>query len=197
MKVYEKGIVPRKEDFENKLKFKGTAYLAIKQILEDETEKVFADSGYLKSDKPAGYYNEEGSGYGAGVSEDSFNIKVGGKTESYLEKHISLGGKRMIVEITIVYKPESKNIELKYKTSEQAAFRGHQDSDGPFMINDVMIVNASSFDTFKKDIKKIFEKFAKKELAYMTKTKKGIEDKTEKSIDSMEESTKGELSIKR
>jgi hypothetical protein len=196
MKVYEKGIVPRKEDFENRLKFKGTAYLMIKDTLEETAEKVFADAGYKKEDKPAGYYNEDGTGYGAGISEESFNIKVGGKTESYLEKQISLGGKRIIVEISIVYKPESKNIELKYKTSEQAAFRGHQDKEGPFMINEVMIINASSFDTFKKDIKKIFETFAKKELAYMTKTKKGIEDKTEKSIDSIVESTK-DFSIKR
>mgnify|MGYP000653241075 CR=1 FL=1 len=96
----------------------------------------------------------------------------------------------MTIEIHLVVRPKSKTMEIKYKNTEDAAFRGYQDEDGPIMVNDQIAIDLNDLNKAKKKIKNAFEKFAKKEVIYLTKTKLGVEDKIEKSTASVVENSK-------
>ena len=52
-----------------------------------------------------------------------------------------------------------------------------------------------AYDDFKKTFKKMADNFAVREVAYFMSTKLGIEDRTEKSINSMVESNMKKLSL--
>lgn len=189
--VYGKGVVPRGEEFRNNLKLKGQVYMMVKESLESSSEKAFSDAGFLKSEKPAGVYAND-TAYGMGTATGYFNIKVGGQTQTMLEKQISFGGKRIFVEVQLAYQTNTKTLTMRYRTTEASAFRGYSSSVGPMMINEQLHFDIKDMDKFKKELSKKMEEFAKKEAAYMTSTKLGVEDPVERSTASMVE---GELNI--
>lgn len=185
--TYPEGYPRQNESFSDKQKFKTDVLEAIRQTALDTTEKAFEDSGYSKKEGTAGEY-ESGKHYGAGAELKSFNVKLASKTNTYFEKIIYFGGKKAFTYVNIGWDPESKTIELAYKNSEFSAFRGYGSKSGPQLVDDRRNIVIKSMPEFKKEIKELFKAFAEKEVAYITSTKIGIEDSTEKSINSMVES---------
>jgi hypothetical protein len=189
--IYPKGYPKQSESFSDNQKFKYDVYEAIKEIALDSTKKAFEGKGYKQKENEAGEY-ATGEKYGKGAELHHFNIKLSSRpnTNTYFEKIIYFGGKEYIIEVSIGWDAENKSIELAYKTPEGAAFRGYGSEEGPHLVNGRFNFIINSIDEFKKDLKKMFDKFAQKEVAQITKTKMGIEDKTEKSINSMVEHMK-------
>ena len=187
--IYPEGYPKQGENFSNKVKFKTDVFDAIKEIALDTTEKAFEDKGYKKKEGRAGEYGDESS-YGVGAANKMFNIRLSSRpnTNTYIEKIIYFGGKKAISIISIGWDAKNETIEVSYKTSEFAAFRGYGKESGAELINERENFVIKSVSAFKTKLKDIFKKYAEKEVAYITSTKIGIEDKTEKSIDSMVES---------
>jgi hypothetical protein len=191
--IYPDGYPRQTENFSDAQKFKLDVFEAIKDVALNTTEKAFGNNGYKKKEGKAGEY-ATGAFYGAGTELNHYNIRLSSRpnTDTYIEKIIYFGGKKAISIISIGWDAKSQNIEITYKTSEFEAFRGYGSKEGPFLINAKENFNIKSTADFKKELTKMFNEFAAKEVAYITKTKIGIEDKTEKSIDSMVESFKNE-----
>lgn len=187
--IYPEGYPRQGENFSNKVKFKTDVFDVIKEIALDTTEKAFEDKGYKKKEGRAGEYGDESS-YGVGAANKMFNIRLSSRpnTNTYIEKIIYFGGKKAISIISIGWDAKNETIEVSYKTSEFAAFRGYGKESGAELINERENFVIKSVSAFKTKLKDIFKKYAEKEVAYITSTKIGIEDKTEKSIDSMVES---------
>jgi len=189
--IYPKGYPRQTESFSEAQKFKFDVYEAIKEIALETTEKAFEDKGYSKKEGRAGEYGT-GENYGAGTELNHFNIRLSSKpnTNTYFEKIIYFGGKETVSDISIGWDTKNKVIQLAYKTSEFGAFRGYGSKVGAHLVNDRSNFVINSIPEFKKEIKKLFKSYAEKEVAQITSTKIGIEDKTEKSINSMVENMK-------
>jgi len=189
--IYPQGYPKQTESFSDNQKFKYDVYEAIKEVSLESTKKAFEDKGYTQKEGAAGEYGT-GEKYGKGTELHHFNIRLSSRpnTNTYFEKIIYFGGKEYIIEVAIGWDAKNKTIELSYKTPEGAAFRGYGSEEGPHMVDGRFNFVIKSVDAFKKDLKKMFDKFAQKEVAQITKTKMGIEDKTEKSINSMVEHMK-------
>ena len=189
--IYPQGYPKQTESFSDNQKFKYDVYEAIKEVSLESTKKAFEDKGYIQKEGAAGEYGT-GEKYGKGTELHHFNIRLSSRpnTNTYFEKIIYFGGKEYIIEVAIGWDAKNKTIELSYKTPEGAAFRGYGSEEGPHMVDGRFNFVIKSVDAFKKDLKKMFDKFAQKEVAQITKTKMGIEDKTEKSINSMVEHMK-------
>jgi hypothetical protein len=187
-KIYPEGYPRQMDSFSDAQKFKFDVFEAIKTIAHDTTEKAFEDVGYEKKEGKAGEY-ATGDSYGAGTSLNHFNVRLTSRpnTDTYFEKIIYFGGKKAISDVAIGWDAKNKTIEMTYKTTEFAAFRGYGSKSGPMLINKRVNFVIKSMDSFKKELKDMFKDFAEKEVAYITSTKIGIEDKTEKSINSMVE----------
>jgi len=191
----------QRSEFAKNQELKSNVYDAIEEQLIKSTESSFNSEGIktreLKDAKGEQGWNRgvygDGSTYGAGVNKGQNTVTVnrvkGPKsTNGFFEKNLSYGGKKMVVEIHIDIDCESKTMDFIYQTTEQAAFRGYQDKkNGPYMINDKQTFKIDNLSSFKKELKKVLDKFADKEAAYFVSTKLGIEDRTEKSINSMVE----------
>lgn len=205
---------PEKNDkqetqFAKNQKLKSDVYDAIEEQLINSTESAFKSAG-IKTREPKdatgqqgwnrGVYGD-GSTYGTGVAKGQDSITIGRvkgpkATNGFFEKNLSYGGKRMIAEIHIDIDTESETMDFTYQTTEDAAFRGYRDEkNGPYMINDKQTFKIDNLSEFKKNLKKVLDKFADKEAAYFFSTKLGIEDRTEKSINSMVESNMKKLSL--
>lgn len=195
--------------FAKNQKLKSDVYDAIEEQLIKSTEAAFKSEG-IKTREPKdatgqqgwnrGVYGD-GSTYGTGVAKGQDSITIGRvkgpkATNGFFEKNLSYGGKRMVAEIHVDIDVESETMDFTYQTTEQAAFRGYKDpSNGPYMINDKQTFKVGDLSEFKKNLKKVLDKFADKEAAYIFNTKLGIEDRTEKSINSMVESNMKKLSL--
>jgi len=188
------GKAQQGENFKKRKKLEADVYDFIKETLVNSTEKAFKDVGM---DGKKGYAGEYGDGtvYGSGVKNNELNIRIGGKTKDYFEKNISLGGKRFVSEIHMSLDADTKVLDLSYSTNSQMAFRGHKDKKGGYMVEKEKTYNISDMEKFKKELKKDFKNFAEKEVGYITNTKIGIEDRIEKSINSMVENME-KLSLK-
>lgn len=198
--IYPEGYPRQTENFSDEQKFKFDVFEAIREIALDTTEKAFEEKGYKKQDGRAGEYGT-GASYGAGTSSSHFNVRLSSRasTNTYFEKIIYFGGKKAISDVTIGWDAKNKKIELAYKTSEFGAFRGYHEKNsynGAMLINDRSNFVIDSIQTFKKELKDLFKKFADKEVAYITSTKIGIEDKTNKSINSMVENSMKKYNLK-
>lgn len=198
--IYPEGYPRQNESFSEEQKFKFDVFKAIKEIALETTEKAFEDKGYKKQEGRAGEYGT-GDSYGAGTSLNHFNIRLSSRpqTDTYFEKIIYFGGKKAITDVNIGWDAKNKTIELAYKNSEFAAFRGYHEKnsyDGAQLINDRRNFVIKSLADFKKELKDLFKSFAEREVAYITSTKIGIEDKTEKSINSMVETTMKKFTLK-
>lgn len=212
----------QKSHFADDQELKAKVYDAIEEQLEKSSEKAFDSEGFksrqdtaMKRDKAddttwnhgegqqgwnRGVYGD-GSTYGMGAKKGEVNVTVnrvkGSKaTNGFFEKNLSFGGKKMVVEIHVDVDPDAKSLEMTYKTTEQSAFRGFHDKKGPFMIDDKLYFKLEDMGDFKKELKKKFDDYAEKEANYFIKTKLGIEDRIEKSINSMVESNMNKLSLK-
>lgn len=189
-------------EFATNQELKSNVYDAMEEQLVKSTETAFKSEG-IKTREPKDAKGEQGwnrgvygdgSTYGTGVKKGQGTVTVNrtkgsNSTNGFFEKNLSYGGKKMVVEIHVDIDCESETIDMTYQTTEQSAFRGHQDEKvGPYMINNKQTLEIDNISNFKKEIKKIFDKFAAKEVAYFINTKLGIEDRTEKSINSMVES---------
>ena len=196
-KTYPDGFTKQNESFSDKLKFKVDVFEAIKEIALETSEKAFKDKGYEKKEGRAGEY-ATGDSYGAGAANKQFNIRLSSRpnVNTYFEKIIYFGGKKAISEINIGWDAKNKEIELSYKNSEFGAFKGYGSKAGPQLVNFRENFVVSSLPTFKKELKDLLKSFADKEVAYITSTKIGIEDKTEKSINSMVETSMKKFSLK-
>ena len=195
--IYPEGYPRQKESFSDEQKFKFDVFEAIKEIALETTEKAFKDNGYSKKEGKAGEYGT-GDSYGAGTDLNKFNIRLSSRpnTNTYFEKIIYFGGKKAITDINIGWDVKNKVIELAYKNSEFSAFRGYGSKVGAQLINDRRNFTIKSIESFKKELKELFKSFAEKEISYITSTKIGIEDKTEKSINSMVETSMKKFSLK-
>lgn len=187
-KIYPEGYPRQMDSFSDEQKFKFDVFEAIKNTALETTEKAFEDAGYEEKEGKAGEY-ATGDSYGAGTSLNHFNVRLTSRpnTDTYFEKIIYFGGKKAISEVTIGWDAKNKTIELAYKTTEFSAFRGYGSKSGPMLINNRTNFVIKTIESFKKDLKGIFKDFSEKEVGYITSTKIGIEDKTEKSINSMVE----------
>ncbi len=184
--IYPKGVVPRNKDFREAQKMRGEVYNFLKNTMEETAEFAFNTLGYNQKAAPAGFYGD-GNAYGYGVDEGAYNVKVGSKTDSYLEKRLSLGGKRIVVEMHMTIHPATMTVEMHYKNTEDAAFRGFQEGKGGYMINEKIIMNCANMDKFKKEMTKKLKEFSEKEIGFITMTKLGNEDGIEKSTASVVE----------
>lgn len=192
--IYPDGYPRQTESFSEAQKFKYDVFEAIKEIALKTTEKAFEDEGYEKKEGRAGEYGT-GENYGVGTELNHFNVRLSSRpnTNTYFEKIVYFGGKESISEVSIGWDAKNRVIELAYKTPEGRAFRGFKSKvsyDGAQLINNRSNFVIKSIPEFKKELTKLFQSFADKEVAYMTSTKIGIEDKTEKSINSMVENMK-------
>jgi hypothetical protein len=192
----------QRSEFAKNQELKSDVYDAIEEQLIKSTESAFKSEGIktreIEDQKGEQGWNRgvygDGTTYGTGVKKGQDTITVNRTkgstaTNGFFEKNLSYGGKKMVVEIHIDIDSESKTMDFTYQTTEQAAFRGHQDEkNGPYMINNKQTFKVDNLSKFKKDLKKVLDKFADKEAAYFFNTKLGIEDRTEKSINSMVES---------
>jgi len=205
---------PEKNDkqssqFAKNQKLKSEIYDSIEEQLIKSTESAFKSAGIKTREQKdvagqqgwnRGVYGD-GSTYGTGVAKGQDSVTVGRvkgpkATNGFFEKNLSYGGKRMVSEIHVDIDLESETMDFTYQTTEQAAFRGYQDEKkGPYMINNKQTFKIDNLSEFKKNIKKVLDKFADKEAAYFVSTKLGIEDRTEKSINSMVESNMRKLSL--
>ena len=177
--TYPKGFAPRGEQFEKAQKIKQEVYSFLKEAMEEASEKAFKALGIHCTEKHAGEYGD-GSVYGAGLGEGgACNIKVGSKTNSYLEKQISYGGKRMFVEASFEIDGIKEMIHMIYRTTEKAVSQGHGEFEGGFFVHENMHMSLSDMKKFKKDMKKILDEAAKKEAAYLTQSKLGVDDRIE------------------
>lgn len=195
--AYPKGYPRQTDNFSDEQKFKYDVFEAIKEIVLETTEKAFVDKGYTKKEDKAGEYGT-GESYGAGTALNQFNIRLSSRpqTNTYFEKIIYFGGKKSITDVNIGWDAKNKAIELAYKNSEFSAFKGYGSKSGAQLVNSRENFVIKSLSEFKKELKELFKSFAEKEVAYITSTKIGIEDKTEKSINSMVETSMKKFSLK-
>lgn len=196
-------------EFASNQELKSKVYDAIEEQLKESSDKAFKSEGIktreIKDQKGEQGWNRgeygDGSKYGTGVAKGQSTVTVnrvkGSKaTNGFFEKNLSFGGKKMVIEIHVDIDAESKTLDMTYKTTEDSFFRGHQDKKGPFMINDKLFFDIDNLSEFKKELKDKFDGYAVREANYFIKTKLGIEDRTEKSINSMVENNMKKLSLK-
>lgn len=195
--IYPDGYPRQRENFSEEQKFKFDVFGIITDLALKTTEKAFERLGYKKSENTAGVYSD-GTKLGAGTDINHFNIKISSKslTNTYFEKIIYFGGKETISIANIGWNTKNKIVEITYKTSESGFFRGYGSQEGPHMLNQKETFVIDSISDFKTKLEKLFSNYADKEVAHITKTKLGIEDKTEKSTTSMVENFMKTFSLK-
>lgn len=175
--IYPKGFAQRTDEFEKAQTTKQEVYQFLKDTMEEASEKAFKALGIECTEKHAGEYGD-GMTYGMGSGEGGkCNIKVGSKTNSYLEKQISYGGKRMFVEASFQIDGRNDMLHMIYTTTEKAVFQGHQEMKGGFFVNEDIHMSLADMTKFKKEMKKILEDAAEKEAQYLVNSKIGVDDR--------------------
>lgn len=168
--------VQRDKNFQHQVDKKEQVLDAIREVLTSSTESAFKTSGFEKNDSYAGVYGD-GTKYGAGVSEEKFNIKIAGKTKSFLQKEIILGTKTLTSIINIDVN-NNDTVSIEYKSPETTS--GTDASRNTYLIKERINTTVSDISSFKAELQKLFTGFAKKELGYLLNTKIGVDDKLEK-----------------
>jgi len=173
--------VQRSDEFQKEVEIKETTMEVAKDLLESTTENEFSKLGYEEVSKSAGEYGTEKK-YGAGVEQNQFKIRVAGKTKTSLEKQVMLGAKRIQSDINFSYNGKMVNVE--YKTTEAGFFRGVDSNSIPYTFTKTITIDGSKKTELEKQMKELFAIGAKKEVGYLTNTKLGVEDTTDKSTTS-------------
>ena len=176
--------VKRSDEFQKRINLKEDIINFLKEALVSVTDSVFEKAGYKKNDKHAGEYGD-GSKYGAGAVENTYIVKIAGKTKSFLTKEIIIDGKSIISNIEVVYK--NNVIEFIYKTTEQGFFRGVDKNGKTYTINETLSFDLSNINNLKTKLKQALKEFTEKELGYVSSTKLGVSDKSGKSTSSVVE----------
>jgi hypothetical protein len=176
--------VKRSDDFQKKVNLKESIIDFLKESLISITDEVFQKAGYSKNEKSSGEYGD-GSKYGAGAVENQYIVKIAGKTKSVLTKKIIMDGKSISSDIEIVYKDNM--VEFNYLTTEQGFFRGVDKDKKSFTINEKFALDSNNMSELKKELKTRLKDYTKKELGYLTSTKLGIADSSNKSTSSVVE----------
>lgn len=176
--------VNRSEEFQKKVNLKESIIDFLKETLVSVTDSVFKKAGYTKNEKNAGEYGD-GSKYGAGAVENQYIVTIAGKTKSVLTKKIIMDGKSISSDIEIVYKDNI--VEFNYLTTEQGFFRGVDKDGNTYTINQRFALDSKDMTKLKSELKSKLEAFAEKELGYLTSTKIGVADKSNKSTSSVVE----------
>lgn len=187
--------VQRNKDFQSRVDIKEQVLDAIREVLQSTVEATIKSADYEMKDGHAGEYGD-GTTYGIGAAEEKVNIKIAGKTKSFLQKQIILGTKSIVASVNIAINGDVVTIDYK---SPEAAFGRPTDNNGhTYGINEKTNVSAKSISEFKSTITKLFSNYAKKEIGYLLSTKIGVDDKVEKGTTSIAESTTNpSLSIKK
>jgi len=180
--------VKRTDDFQQGVEIKESVIELAKELLESTTEDAFSKMGFEKNEKKAGFYGT-GKAYGTGTEQNKFSIKIAGKTKSSLEKQVILGVKRVSVYINFEFNGKTVNVE--YRTTEAGFFRGVDSnkysgkSTTAYAFIKSISADASKKAELQKAMKELFSEAAKKEVGYLSNTKLGVEDKTDKSTTSI------------
>lgn len=174
--------VKRSDDFQKEVEIKGNVIELAKELLESTTENEFSKLGYEKVGKSAGVYGNE-KPYGAGTEQNKFGIRVAGKTKSSLEKQVMLGTKRIQSDINFEFNGKMVNVE--YKTTEAGFFRGVDAGSISYAFIKTITLDGSNKSELNKGMKELFVEGAQKEIGYLTNTKLGVDDKTDKSTTSI------------
>lgn len=184
-KTYPKGTVKQASEFSDRVQLKQWVFDTIIESLDSCADKYFKDKGFKKNEFGAGVYGTEKT-YGAGVKDGQYTVRYSTKTNSYIDKITTLGTKRIHSIINLDINADTKILNLSYKTTEDGAFRGFQSKENGFMnnLNTSIKIDKSNF---KKEIDKLFEVATAKEVAFLTSTKLGVEDKVDKSTASIVE----------
>ncbi len=186
--------VQRGKDFQDQIELKEKILDTLKELLVTSTEKVFKKLGVDKNDSHAGEYGD-GTTYGAGAKENTFSVKIAGKTKSHFTKEIIYGAKTVVSVVNIVFKDKIATID--YRSPESGYFRGIDAGGKPYMVNEKINITTTDFKEFKSLVEDFLDKIAERELGYLHSTKLGVEDKTEKSTTSVVESIKHEYNMKK
>lgn len=173
--------VKRSKEFQKEVDIKENVMELAKELLESTTEKEFSKLGYEEVEKTAGVYGT-GESYGSGTEQNKFSVRVAGKTKSSLEKQVMLGTKRVQSDINFQYNGKMVNIE--YKTTEAGFFRGVDSNAISYSFTKTITLDGSKKSELEKGMKELFALGAKKEVGYLTNTKLGVDDKTDKSTTS-------------
>ena len=169
--------VKRSDDFQLGVEIKEETITLAKELLESITEAEFEKLGFEKSDKIAGFYGT-GKSYGSGTDQNKFGIRVAGKTNASLEKQTMLGTKRVQSDISFQFNGKMVNVE--YKTLEAGFFRGVDIKHIPYTFIETISCDGSKKSDLEKQMKELFKKGAEKEVAYLTNTRLGVDDKLDK-----------------
>jgi len=173
--IYPKGIVKQGENFTKKINIASEIYKIVKETALKSSQEAFKELGIYPSMNYKGVYGDE-TVYGKGVENDTYNVIVDSKTRSYLEKNLFYGGNRIDVEIGMEI--NKSILSLSYQMTEDAFFKD-------CFISEKMKFIISDLDKFKKQLKKKFDEFAKKEVEYLTSSKLSAQGKILKSTKSM------------
>lgn len=182
----ENDEVNKGKEFQKRVDLKSTVIDFLKETLESVTDSVFKKAGFKKNTKNAGEYGN-GSKYGAGAVENQYIITIAGKTNSSLTKKVVMDGKSISSDIEIVYK--NNVVDFVYKTTEQGFFRGVNKDKKSYMVNERFSLDSSDITNFKKELKNKLESFSEREYGFISNTKLGVADKSDKSTSSVVENT--------
>lgn len=171
--------VQRSNEVQDRIDNSNKVVDAFKDLLESTTVSELKAAGYKQNEKYAGVY-ADGKKYGAGAETNQFTVKIAGRTKTSLQKEIILGTKSLVSVINFIVNDNTVTVE--YKSPEAGFFRGVDADKKGYMVNEKITI---SMNNLKEEAKKLFTASAKKELGYLTSTKIGVDDKTEKSTTSM------------
>lgn len=195
--------------FLNSQNLKTKVYDFIEKELKDSTNRILAKEDIQTNENSEkkeqqgwnrGVYGD-GSMYGVGLEKGKATVTInrnkGSKASTgFFEKIITLDSKRMVSEIHVDLNVDLKKLNITYKTTEDSFFRGYNDEKGPFMINDKSVLSVGKFEEFKKELKNKLDDFSEKEINYILKTKIGVGDRIENSINSIVEANMNKISLK-
>lgn len=182
------------KDFQTRVDMKENVLDIVREVLISSTESAFKHIGVNKKTGHAGEYGD-GTTYGTGAEENKLNVKIAGKTKSFLQKEIVFGTKSVISIVNIAFNEDT--VSFEYKSPESGFFRGVDIHGKTYMVNEKFQLPTGDLNKFKSELQTKLLAFAKKELGYLTSTKIGIDDKTEKSTSSIVESTKQNSNMKK
>src|ERR1035437_6169828 len=174
--------VKRNDDFEKRIKIKEDTIEVAKKLLTSTTEDELSKLGYKEVTKEAGYYGDGKQSYGKGVEQNQYSIKIEGKTSGSLVKKITLGTKRVQSDINIQCTQNGNMVNVEYKTTEAGFSRGVDTKGGTYSFVKSISMDGSKKSELEKGMKALFAEAAKKEVGFLTSTKLGVDDKTEKSV---------------
>ena len=194
--IYPSGTKHETEDFAIRQKIKQVVGDSIEEIVKEETFKAFKELGYKEKD---GYMyviaaGEDGKEreVGKGVQEGKLNVTISkpkmlnmGATRpvSYMQKTTTFGGKRIISEIYMEIIDDTVHVD--YKNTEASAFHQstEKDSYAPRKLEkSATLTDVKNEASFKKKLKEFFSGIVEAEAQYLTGTKIGNSDKTEKNM---------------